>query len=216
MLLSDRKLVSVLTPTWGRHDLLMACIENVRAQTYRPLEHIIVSDGPDPELRALIEGCSEEDRRRLDTKHYPGDVPIRFVELGRNWSTFLPDSRCVAPMAVAQLLARGDYQTWWSDDERMIPEHIELLVTALENEGADYGRCRFYRTTPDQGIDIGIATPVVGQITNCLHRTDLLKRGLFPFFKGQTSDFACIERWMQAGATWAFVPLVTMTHKADS
>jgi glycosyltransferase involved in cell wall biosynthesis len=39
------KLVSVVTGTWHRHELLMEAIKNVRAQTYRPLEHVIVSDG---------------------------------------------------------------------------------------------------------------------------------------------------------------------------
>jgi GT2 family glycosyltransferase len=42
-----RPLVSVITPTWQRHELLLEAIENVRQQTYRPIEHVIVSDGPD-------------------------------------------------------------------------------------------------------------------------------------------------------------------------
>ncbi len=44
-------LVSVITPTWNRHDLLLnRCIPSVEAQTYPDIEHIIVSDGPDPDL----------------------------------------------------------------------------------------------------------------------------------------------------------------------
>jgi hypothetical protein len=210
---TDRKLVSVITPTWDRHDLLMACIENVRAQTYRPLEHVIVSDGPDPSIRDLAW------RERSAYAAGLHDVPIRFEELGRNWSSYLPDSYCAGPLVVAQLLARGEYQMFGADDEWFDPRHIELLVSALEAEGADfaYSRCRFWRTgtSPEQGYDIGLPVPVSGQITNALYKTDLLKIGLYPFRAGMTSDFKCLERWMQAGATWAFVPMVTMQHRAD-
>jgi hypothetical protein len=36
-----RKLVSVITGTWQRHELLAEAIENVHAQTYRPLAHMV-------------------------------------------------------------------------------------------------------------------------------------------------------------------------------
>src|SRR6188508_341907 len=103
-------------------------IENVREQTYRPLEMVIVSDGPDAELREIIareQGC--------------GDVPILFAELGRNWSTYLTNSHSVAAFGTAQYMARGDLQMWLSDDERcLVPDHIEALVDFLE-AGDDQG-----------------------------------------------------------------------------
>jgi len=44
--------VSVITPTWQRHDLLLSrTVPSVQAQRYPSVEHIIVSDGPDPELK---------------------------------------------------------------------------------------------------------------------------------------------------------------------
>ena len=208
----DRPLVSIITPTWQRPKLLLETIDNVRAQTYRPLEHVIVSDGPDHGLKTQVTytaqaGCERE------------FVPVRFVELGRNWSSYLPNSFCAAPNVVGMLTARGEYQTWACDDERMDPDHIDSLVTALENDGADfaYGRVRLYRPgqTPEQGFDIGTPSPQCGQITNALWRADLLKRGLYPFGAGMTSDWACIEQWINAGATWAYVDRVTMDHRID-
>ena len=211
--MSERPLVSVITPTWQRPELLRGCIENVRAQTYRPLEHVVVSDGPDDTLadlvrRAIYEQCADE-----------VFVGIRPVWLGRNWSTFLPDSFCAAPTTVGMLVASGDYQVWLADDERMEPDHISALVDALEAAGADfaYGRVRMYwdGQAPEQGYDIGSDRPQMGGITNALYRTDLLKRGLFPFGAGRTGDWACISRWITAGATWAYVPRVTLTHRID-
>jgi GT2 family glycosyltransferase len=50
------KVVTVITPTWQRHEYLFdRCIPSVMNQTYAYTEHIVVSDGPDPELRMLIE-----------------------------------------------------------------------------------------------------------------------------------------------------------------
>lgn len=210
-MITARPLVSIITPTWQRPELLAEAIENVRAQTYRPLEHVIIGDGPDPRTARVALAA-------LDCAAV-ADVLVRYVPLGRNWSSFLPDSFCAAPMTVGMLVASGDYQTWLADDERMAPDHISSLVDALEAAGADfaYGRVRMHRVgqSPESGYEIGADPPVRGQITNVLYRTDLLRSGLYPFGAGGTSDWACIQRWMQHGARRAYVPRVTLTHRAD-
>lgn len=207
-----RPLVSVITPTWQRHELLLEAIENVRQQTYPNIEHVIVSDGPDALLGGLLAYRMVQDG--LDP-----DVPFTFHELGRNWSSALPDSFCAAPMLAGQLVARGTHQAWLADDERMEPDHIESLVGALEAEAADfaYGRVRLYHVgqAPEQGFDIGTPTPTMGQITNVLYRSELLRRGLYPLGCGMTSDWACISQWINAGARWAYVDRVTLTHRTD-
>jgi hypothetical protein len=210
----------VITPTWQRSELLRGCIENVRAQTYRPLEHVIVSDGLDERfLNLLFDLRDEGSDPCIYDFNGPDDVPIRAVELGRNWSSFLPASFCAAPMVVGMLLSDGTYQTWLADDERMTPDHISSLVDALEAADADmsYSKVRMYRVgqAPEHGYEIGSDPPELGQITNVLYRTELLKRGLYPFGAGMTSDWACIERWLAAGARCAFVPRVTLTHRID-
>lgn len=211
--MSTRPLVSVLTPTWQRPDLLMEAVGNVRAQAYRPLEHVIVSDGPDPELGCWLAAIGEADRQAGVPERA---VLICYVELGRNWSTYLVDSFVAAPTTVAMLLARGDYQLWLADDERMAPDHIAGLVDALEAAGADFAYSRVELSWPSGRREgIGTDPPREGQITNVLYRTDLLKRGLYPFGAGMTSDWACIRRWMEAGATWAFVDRTTLTHVVD-
>ena len=49
--------VSVITPTWQRHDLLLnRCVPSVAAQDHPAVEHVIVSDGPDPDLRGKLAG----------------------------------------------------------------------------------------------------------------------------------------------------------------
>jgi GT2 family glycosyltransferase len=206
----SRPLVSVLTPTWQRPELLRGCIENVRASTYRPLEHVIVSDGLDEDAVELSRdqlGVQDWDDRR---------VPIWFVELGRNWSSFLPDAYAAAPMTVAMLLARGAYQCWLADDERMAPDHVELLVELLERELADfaYSRVQMYRADGSSWV-IGRYPPALGEITHALYRAEVLKLGLYVFGDDRTSDWATISRWQSRGAKAAYLDRVTMTHRVD-
>lgn len=209
--MTDRPLVSVITPTWQRPELLAEAIENVREQSYRPLEHVIVSDGPDSRTARIAVAA-------LDCAQV-ADVLVRYVSLGRNWSMFLPDAYAAAPVHVGMLVASGDYQSWCADDDRMDPEHIATLVDALESSGADfaYSRARIYRIgqSPPDGYEIGADPPVCGQITNVVYRTELLKHGLYVFGDDRTADWATLARWMAAGATWAYVDRVTLTHRAD-
>lgn len=204
-----RKLVSVVTGTYQRHELLLEAIENVRGQTYRPLEHVIVADGPDEVLGDLVE------RERGDPS-----VPIRFAELGFWSSGLFTDSISAAPFMVAQLLARGDYQIWWADDERaLVPDHIERLVDLLEQYDADfvYPKVRCYREPPS-GYDaiIGSNPPMMGQITHALYRRDALDKGmLFRTHVGSGTDWDAVARTMAAGARWAFLRDVTFSHRVD-
>lgn len=221
--MSDRPLVSVVTPTWRRHELVLGCIESVRAQSYRPLEHVIISDGLDEPTLLLVDAEAEAQRRlSLEDRCLPNGrapVPITFVELGQHWSGILPDSYAAAPITVASFLARGSYQMWLSDDERMEAEHIALLVDALERHDADfaYSKTRMHRVDqpPEQGYVIGADPPSRGEITNVLYRAELLARGLYVFGDDRGSDWATIQRWLERGARAAFVDRVTLTHRVD-
>ena len=163
----SRKLVSVVTGTYQRHELLLEAIENVRSQTYRPLEHVIVSDGPDVALEILVNRS-----RNADWESGPERcVPIRFVELGFWSSGLFTDSISAAPFMVAQLLARGDYQMWLADDERMlVPDHIDKLVDLIEQYEVDfaYPKVEMWREGSEHRFVIGTNPPQAGQFTHCL------------------------------------------------
>lgn len=217
----SRKLVSVITGTYNRHDLLLEAIENVRQQTYRPLEHVIVADGPDPEVARMVleRSYKPTDMKLFGLPVVEVDVPIRFAELGFHSSSLLRDSISAAPFMVAQLLARGDYQMWLADDERMlVPDHIEKLVDLLELYDADFAYPKVEMTWPnsDRRAVIGTNPPQCGQFTHCLYRRDALAKGmLFRPEVGSGTDWDACARTMAAGARWAFLPEVTFTHRVD-
>ena len=200
----SRKLVSVITGTYNRHDLLLEAIENVREQTYRPLEHCIVSDGPDLALRQMLGA------------HRGSDVPTRFVETGRQWSQFLAASISAVPFQVAQWLASGDYLMWLSDDERLTPDHVESLVNLLEETDSDfvYPRVEVWNPAGYQSV-IGTDPPQLGGITHALFRAELLDYRGFTTHIGSGTDWDQIRHWMEAGARWAMLDRITLRHRID-
>lgn len=219
--MSERPLVSVVTGTWQRHELLLGLIESLRAQTYRPLEHVIVSDGADPELRALL----EKDRRdlaqalRFDSSlDLDRDVPIRFVELGFQSTEFFSMSVAAAPFLVAQLLARGELQMWAADDERFSPDHVEALVELLQKKDADFVSplvdC-YLKDSTAPPMTIGTDPPRNGTITHALYRRELLDYRTFRLHIGSGHDWDQTQAWLDAGARFALLPRVTMTHRID-
>jgi glycosyltransferase involved in cell wall biosynthesis len=67
-------LVSVVTSTWRRADVLMQrCIPSVIAQPYPNVERIIVSDRPDDELLGKL-------RSFLDESDAPDNLELHFLE----------------------------------------------------------------------------------------------------------------------------------------
>ena len=213
--MSDRKLVSVVTGTYQRHDLLLEAIENVRQQTYRPLEHVIVADGPDDILYGLF-NMEDEHRWTDEGEEDERWVPIRFAELGFHSSSLFTDSISAAPFMVAQLLARGDYQMWLADDERMlVPDHIEQLVDLIEQYDADFAYPKVEMTWPHsvKKTVIGNNPPKNGQFTHMLYRRDALDKGaLFRTHVGSGTDWDACARLMASGCRWVFNPQVTLTH----
>jgi glycosyltransferase involved in cell wall biosynthesis len=211
----ERPLLSVVTPTYARHDLLLETVEEVAAQDYPNLEHIIVTDGPDPELRRRLWSAGH---RPADPFYDGGPSRLTFLELGRNWSTFIPNNFGIGPIVAGLLAARGEYLCWWCDDERADPDHLSRMVGLLEARGVDfaYPLVRFWRPHegPEGGFDIGTDPPRHGQFTHSVFRADVLKKAM-PAWNAHPVDWTLCEAWMEAHATWAMLPEITFSHRAD-
>lgn len=190
--------VSVITPTWDRHQLLRErCIPSVQGQVYGGrIEHVIVSDGPEPDL---------------------------FLPGGRYVYDALPEHQDVVHWGVLPRrrgleLATGEVIAYLDDDNAYRPRHLELLVEALERTGADfaYGRMQCHRLTrrgcrPSHVL--GSAPPALGAIDTSLlvHRRELLQRESWNV-AGYASDWDLVDRWLEAGARWVHVPDITLDY----
>ena len=99
-----------------------------------------------------------------------------------------------------------------------IVDHYAALIGLLETRGVDfaYPRVQFYRNgqRPDEGFQIGSDPPMHGQFTHSVFRASILKRAM-PAWGTHPVDWSLCQAWMQAGASWAMLPDVTFSHRAD-
>ena len=182
------KLVTIVTATWGRpRTILRHAIPSVRRQTYPDIEHLIVTDGYDPELNAILaaEGYTPDgDRRRL-------------VWLGRNWSGFINnDGMGDVCRLTGSYLAAGDYIGYLDDDNDLTPDHVQKFVDLLERDNADLVLCP-WDEWPDPAAH-------VADSNSFMHRAALLKTDSWSVRDGRTADSHLVNRWIGDGAKWSY------------
>jgi hypothetical protein len=191
--------VSVISPTWRRHDLLLSrCVPSVRAQSYPAVEHIIVSDGPDPEL------AKELPDRAGPRSQYLFQLAEHSPE--KHWGH------------LARLhgleMASGELIAYCDDDDALRPEHCALLAAALAKHPEAGWASSFMAShrPPDETVtEIGYGSPSAGNIGTpmIMHRREILEHGTW----GPASDFEdwnLVNRWIHAGAGHVQVEEVTI------
>src|ERR1022692_1997425 len=110
-------MVSIVLPAWKESRYLRDAIESCLSQSYEQLELILVDDGCTKTARETLEAVAQSDRR------------VRIVGSDEN-----PGENNGLPKALNTgfVVARGEYFTWTSDDNRYRPNAIESLLEALE------------------------------------------------------------------------------------
>ncbi len=216
-------LVSVIIPTYRRPRELLVAVRSALAQTYSPVEVIVVHDGPDAETRATIEALPE---------FLASDGRLRYLEL--------PENRGPAEARNAGIrAARGEWFSFSDDDDEILPEKTaEQMELANPAEPKQMISCRvIYR---HDGIDsIWPARPLgpkedvadyilrrpslMGRPGVLPIQTLLVHRSIFtavPFSTHRDhEDWAwLLEAWHRAGARVRFVwqPLVVYNIVTDS
>jgi glycosyltransferase involved in cell wall biosynthesis len=183
-------LVTVVTPAWQRRTMLLRrCIPSVLAQDYAGVEHIIVSDGPDPALRVALDGWPH----------------VRYAELPAH----PPDPHYGIPARLAALeLAAGEYVTYCDDDDSLRPGHCRLLAAALDDHPeAGFAVSRMVSHSPHGDTVIGL-TPLMpaqdGTPMN-IHRRELTERVCTWGDSGALEDWYLVQSWLNAGVQYARV-----------
>ena len=120
-------LVSTIIPVHNRPALLREAVASVLAQTYRPIEIIIVDDGSTDETGREAEALaiSHPEVRAI---HRENGGPGAARETGR-------------------LAARGEFIQYLDSDDLLLPTKFELQVAGLRQCGdcaVSYGKTRFY------------------------------------------------------------------------
>jgi glycosyltransferase involved in cell wall biosynthesis len=110
--MSSERLVSVMIPAYNAAAYLGEAIESVFAQTYRPVEVIVVDDGSD-------DGTGDVARSYGDR--------VRFVRQQRGGNG--------AARNAAVALARGQYYAFLDADDRFVEAKLERQREALDADG---------------------------------------------------------------------------------
>jgi glycosyltransferase involved in cell wall biosynthesis len=108
-------LVSIIIRTKDRPKLLVRALQSIAAQTYRPINAVLVNDG----------GC---DLNIEELKTILGDVSINYIRLEENTGRSHAGN-------VGIENAKGEYIGFLDDDDELYPEHIAKLIDAMKNAG---------------------------------------------------------------------------------
>lgn len=188
-------LVTVVTATWGRpRTILERAIPSVQAQTYQPIQHIVVTDGDDADLSATLRGAGygETNRQR------------RLVQLGQNWGRLVVNGAVgAAPRQVGAFMAAGDYIAYLDDDDEWLPHHVANVVEGFAT-GVDLVCSKW--CSPGGYAVYGSAPPRVGHTGTGMmaHRAELLKLSGWQM-DGYECDGKLVERWIDGGASWVLL-----------
>lgn len=106
-----KPLVTIIVRTKDRPILVETALKSIFAQTYRPIEVIVINDG----------GC-DLDAKAL--KGILGDVLMNYIRLENN------SGRAHAGN-IGIIKAEGKYIGFLDDDDKFYPEHIETLVAFM-------------------------------------------------------------------------------------
>src|SRR5262245_34539708 len=120
-------LVSTIIPVHNRPSLLSEAVASVLAQTYRPIEIIIVDDGSTDKTGCQAEALSKS-HPEVRTMHRERGGPGAARETGR-------------------LAAQGEFIQYLDSDDLLLPNKFELQVAGLRqcaDCAVSYGKTRFY------------------------------------------------------------------------
>ncbi len=109
------KLVSCITPTFNRAELVKAAIESSIEQTYPHWEHIVVDDQSSDHTEAVVRAYAERDPRVKYLRN-----PGKGQNSARNFGI---------------RAARGEYLAFLDDDDKSLPHRFESQLRAMLKSG---------------------------------------------------------------------------------
>ena len=143
----DNGLVSVIVPTYNRASILPETLDSVAAQTYRPIEVLVIDDGSTDDTQTTVKTWS-------DRHHSDAALTVRYVSQ--------PNRGACAARNHGLRESRGEYIQFLDSDDRLRPEKLKRQADVLlADTQLDYvyaqtvqiGRDGTERTTTGRAMD---------------------------------------------------------------
>lgn len=128
--LGQRGRVSVVLPVFDQASMLAESIESVLAQTHRDLELIVVNDGSTDGVEPVLDRYADHPRVIVLTQ---------------------PNQKLPSALNNGFAVATGEYFTWTSADNAMLPRQLEVLVRHLERHPEHALVCSDYQAIDAAG-----------------------------------------------------------------
>jgi glycosyltransferase involved in cell wall biosynthesis len=120
-------LVSTIIPVYNRAGMLREAVASVLAQTYRPIELIIVDDDSTDDTPRVVDELGQSHPQEIRLIHQSNTGPGLAREAGRQ-------------------AARGEFIQYLDSDDLLLPEKFAKQVAGLKARpecGVSYGKTRF-------------------------------------------------------------------------
>jgi glycosyltransferase involved in cell wall biosynthesis len=196
-------LVTVVTPTWGRNQFIMRAVMSVALQTYRPIQHIVVSDGPNPELESMLRCVSKEHQ---DTGYELLVESLPEHGMGGRWGH--------TARLLGLGLAKGKYIAYLDDDDEYLSQHVANLARLLEDDPEiGFSHACLVMHDPGNAWLCGSYPAAYGRITTSaiMHRKELLDIATWrDDGQQETVDWDLLARWLEAGVQSAYCPEISV------
>ena len=202
-------LVTVRIPTWnGIGGLVGRAIPSVLGGTYRNVEVLVCSDGPDPAARAAVEGIGDPRVRYLELPERPA-YPAHKLSF---WQT-----TGLRPANFALEEARGAFIAPLDHDDAFTADHIERLLEAARRERADLVHGQAVCEQPGgPPVVVGSAPLARGQVAHgaVLYSARLAGLRYDPhcWLLNEPGDWNLWRRIAATGVRTGFVPAVVIAH----
>ena len=122
-------LVSTIIPVYNRAGMLREAVASVLAQTYHPIEIIIVDDGSADDTARVADELAQTNPQEVRVLHQSNAGPGLAREAGRQ-------------------IAKGEFIQYLDSDDILLPRKFELQVAGLTKQpecGVSYGKTSFGR-----------------------------------------------------------------------
>lgn len=193
--------VSIVTTVYDRVACLRRCLLSVSRLHFRSIEHIVVSDHPEPDTFAAIAAVCRE----FKTPH------LSLSSRTNDWGH--------SPAQAGLDAASGEFVCFLSDDNAYLPEHFGQLVAALDADpgvGFAYSSCAYnnrreLRFDPPIGAGIDLGQPLFRRALFQAHFNGVIPaRGQFAW------DWETIYALMDKGVKWKHVDALTFVFNVQA